>query len=107
MCIKVTDKLRDTAAIVVSDELYKDFAIAVVNSKIAQFPACIVSADHPDVKLRIRRNEIYITRKILEITREDPEDLDIKFFPAGYLYMGLFYQHTLLLMDLYVKAGAV
>ena len=93
MKIGVINKWKDIPAIIVNEEVYRKFKVAVIRNGNNRFPACIVASRHPDIHARLDDNDILVTPKILEIAQiSDPLDLsdklDIEFFSQGLFVYG-------------------
>jgi len=88
MIVKELTNLRDTPVIVVNDDVHKEFKIAIIRSKYVVFPVCVMPASHPDVNVRIKSNEVFVSSKVLEAAQASLEDLDIKFVSEGLFVYG-------------------
>ncbi|MHA1617346.1 MAG: N-formylglutamate amidohydrolase [Candidatus Njordarchaeales archaeon] len=91
MKISVTDTLSDTMAVIVHRELFPIYKVAIISSKNYSLPVCVLPNDHPDINIKMGRDDILLTSKILKELEVSADKLEVR--PVS---RGLFVYGTLL-----------
>lgn len=82
------NKLRDTPAVIVNDNVYRKYKIALVRLVGKTIPVSTMPASHPDVGIRVSDDEYFVTPKVLEVLQGDLEYLDIELVSNGLFVYG-------------------